>query len=67
MTKAGLRNELLSLAEVLAELGVPRSTFFRWKAIGRAPRIIKYPNGSLHIRRADLEAWLAAHEEPLPR
>ena len=67
MTKAGLRNELLSLAEVLAELQVPKSTFFRWKAIGKAPRTIKYPNGSLHIRRADLEAWLAEHEEPLPR
>jgi predicted DNA-binding transcriptional regulator AlpA len=64
---SGRRDELLSLAEVLAELGVPKSTFFRWKAIGKAPRTIKYPNGSLHIRRADLEAWLTDHEEPLPR
>lgn len=59
----GRRDELLSLAEVLAELHVPKSTFFRWKAIGKAPRTIKYPNGSLHIRRADLEAWLTEHEE----
>ena len=57
------RADLLTLAEVLAELGVPKSTFFRWKAIGRAPQTIKYPNGSLRVRRRDLEAWLANHEE----
>jgi predicted DNA-binding transcriptional regulator AlpA len=54
---------LLPLADVLAELDVPRSTFFRWKATGQAPRTIKYPNGSLRIRRADLDAWINAHEE----
>jgi predicted DNA-binding transcriptional regulator AlpA len=57
------RNDLLTLAAVLAELDVPKSTFFRWKAIGKAPRTIKYPNGSLRIRRKDLDAWLDAHEE----
>jgi len=55
--------ELLTLAEVLAELDVPKSTFFRWKALGKAPRTIKYPNGSLRVRRRDLDAWLAEHEE----
>jgi len=54
---------LLTLAEVLAELDVPKSTFFRWKATGKAPGTIKYPNGSLRVRRRDLDAWLAAHEE----
>ncbi len=43
--------DLLTLAEVLTELGVPKSTFFRWKATGKAPRTIKYPNGSLRVRR----------------
>jgi predicted DNA-binding transcriptional regulator AlpA len=56
-------NDLLTLAEVLDELDVPKSTFFRWKAIGKAPRTIKYPNGSLRIRRRDLDAWLKTHEE----
>jgi predicted DNA-binding transcriptional regulator AlpA len=60
-----LADELLTLSHVLTELDVPRSTFFRWKAIGKAPRTIKYPNGSLRLRRRDLEAWLAAHEEEL--
>jgi hypothetical protein len=46
------RDELLSLAEALEELHVPKSTFFRWKALGRATQTIKYPNGNLMIRRA---------------
>jgi hypothetical protein len=62
------RRDLLTLAQVLDELGgddgpLPRSTFFRWKATGKAPRTIKYPNGSLRIRRTDLDSWLNAHEE----
>jgi predicted DNA-binding transcriptional regulator AlpA len=60
-----LADELLTLSQVLTELDVPRSSFFRWKAIGKAPRTIKYPNGSLRVRRRDLDAWLAAHEEEM--
>lgn len=57
-------SELLTLDEVLAELkDVSRSTFFRWKALGKAPKTIKYPNGSLRIRRADLDEWLHDHQE----
>jgi predicted DNA-binding transcriptional regulator AlpA len=58
------REQYLTLAELLAELEVPKSTFFRWKATGQAPRTIKLPNGSLRIRRRDLDAWLAEHEQP---
>lgn len=54
---------LLTLTEVLDELRVPRSTFFRWKATGRAPKTIKYPNGSLYVRRRDLDNWIDDHEE----
>jgi predicted DNA-binding transcriptional regulator AlpA len=64
VTSIGPRpTDLLTVPEVLAELGVPKSTFFRWKAIGKAPRTIKYPNGSLRVRRKDLDCWLAEHEE----
>jgi predicted DNA-binding transcriptional regulator AlpA len=65
-TKSG---ELLTIDQVLAALGeedgrpLARSTFFRWKALGKAPKTIKFPNGSLRIRRSDLEAWIASHEE----
>ncbi|MCE0536988.1 hypothetical protein LWF15_15910 [Kineosporia rhizophila] len=62
--------ELLPLVEVLRILGgdggepLPKSTFFRWKAIGKAPRVVKLPNRKIYVRRAVLDAWLDAHEEP---
>jgi excisionase family DNA binding protein len=55
--------ERLTLAEVCAELRISRSTFYDWRAKGRAPRCIKLPNGDLRIRRSELESWLDAHEE----
>jgi predicted DNA-binding transcriptional regulator AlpA len=61
-------DQLLTLDRVLAELGedgkpLPKSTFHDWRAKGRAPRCLKLPNGTLRIRRSELERWLAAHEE----
>ena len=50
---------LLTLAEVLAELKVARSTFDTWRVLGTAPECIKLPNGQLRIRRSALDAWLA--------
>src|SRR5581483_9641983 len=56
-------NEKLTIAEVCAELKISRSTFYDWRAKRRAPRCITLPNGSLRIRRADLDRWLGAHED----
>jgi excisionase family DNA binding protein len=55
--------ERLTVAEVCTELRVARSTFYEWRAKGRAPRCIKLPNGDLRIRRAELDRWLDAHED----
>lgn len=55
--------ERLTVAELCAELGVSRSTFYEWRAKKRAPRCIKLPNGDLRIRRVELERWLSAHED----
>jgi len=53
------RDELLTVAEVLSELGdVSKRTFYRWREIGRAPVAMKLPNGELRIWRSDLNAWL---------
>lgn len=60
MTRAADR---LTLAEVCAELRIARSTFYDWRAKGRAPRCIKLPNGDLRIRRSELERWLDTCEE----
>lgn len=56
---------LLTIADVCAELGgkVSRSTFYEWRAKGRAPRCTKLPNGEIRIRRADFERWLDGLEE----
>jgi predicted DNA-binding transcriptional regulator AlpA len=53
----------LTLAEVCAELGIARSTFYDWRAKGRAPRCLKLPNGDLRIRRADYDRWLTSLED----
>ena len=62
------RRELLPLAVVLSELGdengpLARSTFDDWRAKGRAPKVIKLPNGQLRVARADLNAWLDAQTQ----
>jgi predicted DNA-binding transcriptional regulator AlpA len=54
---------LLTIAEVLAELKVARSTFDTWRGLGCAPQCIKLPNGQIRVRRCALDAWLASHTD----
>ena len=43
---ANQRDELLTVAQVLAALGdVPLRTFYRWRETGKAPNAIRLPNG----------------------
>ncbi|MDG4790018.1 helix-turn-helix domain-containing protein [Micromonospora sp. WMMD1102] len=53
----------LTIAEVIAELQVSRSTFYYWRQTGKAPRCIKLPNGEIRVRRTDLDRWLESLEE----
>ncbi len=53
----------LTIATVCEELEISRSTFYEWRAKGRAPRCIKLPNGEIRIRQADLDRWLDSCEE----
>ncbi|MFD3822326.1 helix-turn-helix transcriptional regulator [Streptomyces sp. NPDC058625] len=55
-------HKMLKLSEVLAELGMSRAAFYRMRARGTAPKLIKLPNGQLRCRRSDLDSWWAAHE-----
>lgn len=60
---ARVRDEMLTIPQVISELGVPESTFYRWRQIKKAPRSIKLPNGGVRIRRSELERWLSGLEE----
>jgi len=55
-------SERLTVAEFCAEMKITRSTFYDWKAKGRAPRMRKLPNGQLRIDRQDIDDWYAACE-----
>ncbi|MEU0251260.1 helix-turn-helix domain-containing protein [Streptomyces sp. NPDC006184] len=54
--------EKLKLREVLEEIEMSRAAFYRLRARGQAPKLIKLPNGQLRCRRSDLDAWWAEHE-----
>ncbi|MGW0374216.1 helix-turn-helix transcriptional regulator [Streptomyces coeruleorubidus] len=56
------RPRMLKLREVLEEIEMSRAAFYRMRARGKAPKLIKLPNGQLRCRRADLDAWWAEHE-----
>jgi predicted DNA-binding transcriptional regulator AlpA len=42
---------------------VPRSTFYRWRQQGTAPRAVKLPSGAVRIRRTVLAEWLRGLED----
>ena len=52
------RPKLLKLPEVLDEIGMSRPAFYRMRARGKAPKLIKLPNGQIRCRRDDLDEWL---------
>jgi predicted DNA-binding transcriptional regulator AlpA len=57
------RDDKLTLKEICKDLKISRSTFYDWRAKGRAPRCIKLPNGDIRVRRSDYEHWLDDRED----
>lgn len=56
--KTAIRSkEMLTLAEVCAEIKISRSTFYEWRAKGTAPKCYKINNGELRVSREDLDEW----------
>ncbi|WP_376773567.1 helix-turn-helix transcriptional regulator [Streptomyces nymphaeiformis] len=54
---------MLTIDQVVEEIGVPRATFYRWRQLKKGPRSIKFPNGSVRIRRSELERWIEMLED----
>lgn len=62
-TTRSRHDEVLTIKEVIAELKVERSTYYDWRAKGKAPKSYRLPNGEIRIRRSELELWLESLEE----
>ncbi|ASQ96244.1 helix-turn-helix domain-containing protein [Streptomyces sp. 11-1-2] len=58
------RDDKLKLPDVLKEIKMSRAAFYRMRARGKAPKLIKLPNGHLRVRRSDLDAWWRDLESP---
>lgn len=58
-----MADRLLSVDDVCAELGIARSTWNDWRAKRKAPKCVKLPNGSLRVRRSELDRWLGECED----
>ena len=58
-----LTDELLSVAEICAELKISRRTFYRWRELRIGPGAIKLPNGEIRVPRSLFAAWLAKLQE----
>jgi predicted site-specific integrase-resolvase len=50
-------NPWMTFDEVLADLGVARSTLNEWRNSGRGPSFTRLPNGKLLIRERAYLAW----------
>lgn len=57
------RRRHMTVAQFCAEWEISRSTFYDWRAKGRAPQCIKLPNGDLRITPAAYDAWLKTCQE----
>ncbi|MCD9144351.1 helix-turn-helix transcriptional regulator [Streptomyces albireticuli] len=61
---AAPRDELLTIPEVLTELrNVSKSTFYRWRQLKKGPKSLTLPNGSVRIKRSELERWKRTLED----
>ncbi|MEV5777548.1 helix-turn-helix domain-containing protein [Streptomyces antimycoticus] len=57
-------DDKLKLPDVLKEIKMSRAAFYRMRARGKAPKLIKLPNGHLRVRRSDLDAWWRDLDSP---
>jgi excisionase family DNA binding protein len=59
----GHPDDLLTVQEVTARLRISRATFYRWRHRGTGPATITLPGGTVRIRQAALDRWLAGRDD----
>ena len=55
--------ELLSVADMCAELKISRRTFYRWRELKISPEALRLPNGEIRVPRSVFVAWLGQLQE----
>jgi excisionase family DNA binding protein len=55
----------LTVEEFCEIYKISRSTFYDWRAKGRAPKCRKIPNGEIRISRSDADRWFDGCTEGL--
>jgi predicted DNA-binding transcriptional regulator AlpA len=53
----------LTVADICADLGISRRTFYEWRMKGTGPECIPLPNGELRVTVADYQRWLDARRK----
>jgi predicted DNA-binding transcriptional regulator AlpA len=51
------QDKWLTLTDVCEELNIARSSLDAWRRKDAFPKFRKLPNGSLRLRRSELENW----------
>lgn len=57
-TVTDMKHNWMTITDVSEELGVSRSTLYKWVALGKGPTFKKLPNGSLRVRRDEFDEWV---------
>lgn len=53
----------LTVADICADLGISRRTFYEWRMKGTGPECIPLPNGELRVTVPEYQRWLNSRKQ----